>query len=542
MEVTNTNSNNFAPKLGSVSKDTIPGNAFSSHLREAAPNPRPRSDERTAQRDERSEPSNRAEVAENRNDDQARDANAEPRESNHDRQDETSRDENSSDGENENTSHQAIADDLEQGTIGSAPAGDDVAIQQELSFGDEIVTAETGATTGNSETITSISEKSGDTIATSGDIAATSNTELGDTNRSSNGLVDTATAQAQNAQEQSESVLTTNTGTTANAEKAEDIATTVTSANLAASDATKTSTDKPAANLGSVPAQTTQSTNLNADSANDPAKTEAGLPNPLEAGADGDPGAGSEGEGEKGLGQQAAENMADKNNGTDTSQKIGATQSATPQVTAQTITPSPVQALTSFGLNASSLPTDLDLDLLGLNGPGAANGGSSPQNSNATLVRFGALPGQAQATQVPNTAIALQIAKHISKGVATFQIRLDPAEMGRIDVKLEMAQDGRATAHLAVEKPETLDLLQRDAKALEQALKDAGLDVDSDALNFSLQDGDASSDFASEAGENGEANADDDDNLSKAHDDALVTAMAARQIDAAARGGIDVSI
>jgi|GEM_PF-1927492 len=524
MEVTNTNTNSFAPKLGSVSKDTISGDAFSSHLREAAPNPRPRSEERSAQRDERSEPSNRTEAAENRDEAQARAADADARDKDHERQDDHARDKASSDGEGESAALQAAKNEVDQVNIETALVGEDVTAKQEASFEDEVIAAAPDATTENIVTNATASDGANGDIAATDDIVAASDTELNQaTIANGDGAVDTATAQAQEAQEEVQIAS---------------------AANIATSEAANTSSDKPVTNLAPGTSQTNQSASASTDNALDPTKVEGGLPNALGTGTEGDTGA--KGDGEKGLGQQAAENMADKNKVPDNGQTAGATQSAaqavTPQVSAQAITPTAVQALTSFGLNATTLPADLDLDLLNLNGQGTINGGSSPQNSNATLVRFGALPGQAQATQVPNTAIALQIAKHVSKGVSTFEIRLDPAELGRIDVKLELAQDGRVTALLAVEKPETLDLLQRDAKALEQALKDAGLDVDSDALNFNLQDGDASDEFASNAGENGEANGNDDDGQSNTQGEAHVTAMAARQIDAAARGGIDVSI
>jgi len=149
------------------------------------------------------------------------------------------------------------------------------------------------------------------------------------------------------------------------------------------------------------------------------------------------------------------------------------------------------------------------------------------------------LHGQAQATQVPNTAIALQIAKYVAKGVSTFEIRLDPPEMGRIDIKLELAQDGRVTAHLAIEKADTLDLMQRDSKALEQALRDAGLDVDSDTLNFSLQSGNDGEGANLDQSANGSQAETEQEDAQQAN---IVTALAARQLEAAARGGIDVSI
>jgi len=78
-------------------------------------------------------------------------------------------------------------------------------------------------------------------------------------------------------------------------------------------------------------------------------------------------------------------------------------------------------------------------------------------------------------------------------GSSEFQIRLDPAELGRIDVKLAIDKArGTVTTHLVVERPETLAMLQRDAGQLQQALSQAGLDPSAGGLNLSLRsDGNA---------------------------------------------------
>jgi flagellar hook-length control protein FliK len=84
-----------------------------------------------------------------------------------------------------------------------------------------------------------------------------------------------------------------------------------------------------------------------------------------------------------------------------------------------------------------------------------------------------------------------QVAVHIKKNVADdvdhFTINLHPAELGRIDIKLDIGADGRVNAMVAVEKAQTLELLQRDSRGLERALQDAGLQTDSNSLNFSLR-------------------------------------------------------
>ena len=112
---------------------------------------------------------------------------------------------------------------------------------------------------------------------------------------------------------------------------------------------------------------------------------------------------------------------------------------------------------------------------------------------------------------LPVDTLALHISRNLSNGVNKFQIRLDPPELGRIDVKMEVGQDGRVQTTLAADRPETLDLLQRDAKLLQRALDDAGLKSDNGSLNFSLRDQEGNSGQSANAGSNDQGSAAQDD-------------------------------
>jgi flagellar hook-length control protein FliK len=83
-------------------------------------------------------------------------------------------------------------------------------------------------------------------------------------------------------------------------------------------------------------------------------------------------------------------------------------------------------------------------------------------------------------------ALALRIAAKSGDGESEFTVRLDPPELGRIEVTLNINSQGAAQANLTAEKPATLELLQRDAPVLERALKDIGLDL-AGGLSFSLK-------------------------------------------------------
>ncbi len=89
---------------------------------------------------------------------------------------------------------------------------------------------------------------------------------------------------------------------------------------------------------------------------------------------------------------------------------------------------------------------------------------------------------------VPLSGLALEIAASARKGKSSFEIRLDPADLGRIDVRINVDRNGQMTSHLMVEKPETLSMLQQDAPQLQRALHDAGFKTGDGGLQFSLRD------------------------------------------------------
>jgi flagellar hook-length control protein FliK len=85
------------------------------------------------------------------------------------------------------------------------------------------------------------------------------------------------------------------------------------------------------------------------------------------------------------------------------------------------------------------------------------------------------------------SALAVAIAAKSQSGNKQFDIRLDPPELGRVEVRLSIDATGKAQASLSADQPRTLDLLKADAPALTRALRDAGLNVSQNGLNFSLR-------------------------------------------------------
>lgn len=239
----------------------------------------------------------------------------------------------------------------------------------------------------------------------------------------------------------------------------------------------------------------------------------------------------------KSLGHETAKAMADSKSETRDAAKTDLTQAAI----------APVQASAQNARSAATASSVATAEVEGVTTTSTSAGGNnalmastlgSNATGSATTIRIGTLPGQTAPTQVPAMAIALQMAKNLQKGSSSFEIRLDPAEMGRIDVRMEVRQDGHITAHMTVDRPETLDLLQRDSRALQQALNDAGLQADADSLNFSLRDQNAGSN-------SGNGMADSSPNYGSGTNDKAETPVISAplyNINLSANGGVDIRI
>lgn len=150
-------------------------------------------------------------------------------------------------------------------------------------------------------------------------------------------------------------------------------------------------------------------------------------------------------------------------------------------------------------------------------------------------------PNQSQSGQVA-TQVAAEIARNLKNGHTRFQMRFDPPELGRVDVNMKVASDGSVQAHLIVERPETLDMFMRDQRGLERALEAAGLNADSEDLQFSLkqenEQGFASGDGQSnDASDGSKEHAGSDDGMPEADTEEIIRLTLAEQ-----RGGLDVKI
>ena len=135
------------------------------------------------------------------------------------------------------------------------------------------------------------------------------------------------------------------------------------------------------------------------------------------------------------------------------------------------------------------------------------------------------------------------IATRSRDGHSRFDIRLSPAELGNVDVRVEVRSSGEVRAHLVVERTETLDMMLRDQRQLERSLSDAGLDVGSSGLQFSLKEqpgGHPGQGWRTygEAAARSERTTSDDDTTAEA----AVAAIGSAVRRPARVGGIDLSV
>ncbi len=113
-----------------------------------------------------------------------------------------------------------------------------------------------------------------------------------------------------------------------------------------------------------------------------------------------------------------------------------------------------------------------------------------------------------------NTQVAVHITRAAAEGLDRIIIQLQPESLGKVDVKLEIGNDGRLTAVILAERTDTLDMLQRDARGLERALQEAGLKTDSGSLSFHLRGhGGGTSEFAQHMNNSEADNGDTGDRL-----------------------------
>jgi hypothetical protein len=101
------------------------------------------------------------------------------------------------------------------------------------------------------------------------------------------------------------------------------------------------------------------------------------------------------------------------------------------------------------------------------------------------------------ATGAPPAAVAYlssEIVKQASGKTTSFNIELHPADLGKVDVKLQIQADGQLAARMSFDNPAAAASFQANADSLRQSLQQAGFHVNGDALTFTSGGGQGAAD------------------------------------------------
>jgi hypothetical protein len=102
-----------------------------------------------------------------------------------------------------------------------------------------------------------------------------------------------------------------------------------------------------------------------------------------------------------------------------------------------------------------------------------------------------AVQGPAHAPAASHSVVVDQVAvrmiKAVGDGVDRLSIALNPPELGRVEVRMEIGPQGHVNAVFTADRPQTADMLQRGAHDLSRSLQDAGLRADNGSLSFNLR-------------------------------------------------------
>jgi hypothetical protein len=124
---------------------------------------------------------------------------------------------------------------------------------------------------------------------------------------------------------------------------------------------------------------------------------------------------------------------------------------------------------------------------------GSSSVATTQQSSDASgltgKTTFGGELAEKMNSQQAVDQVKVNITKAFGSGNDKIQIQLRPANLGKVDVSLEISSEGKLKAIVKSSEKSTHEILQRDAASLGQALKDAGLKADADSIEFQYKGG-----------------------------------------------------
>ncbi len=212
--------------------------------------------------------------------------------------------------------------------------------------------------------------------------------------------------------------------------------------------------------------------------------------------------------------QAAAQPTNTQRTGKDAKQQVEA-KAAAPEVQPGSDAPATVRAPTPKAASEGSIKADA-APILQTQSSAADSSQLTQTNTIATAstqanthVQHATADAGAQRAAPVAAQVGREIVRKFSGGNTNFELRLDPADLGRVEVRMEVTRDNRVTAVITADNPQALAELARNARDLEQQLQSAGLQLSDNGLSFDLRQGaqGGENDGQRESGSRGEGNA-----------------------------------
>lgn len=181
----------------------------------------------------------------------------------------------------------------------------------------------------------------------------------------------------------------------------------------------------------------------------------------------------------------ASANSVSSNTGTAPNQT---NQGATPAAPAINGAPSPDASALQANLQTAPTPAPT-ADAAPTSGATATTQSTSASSTITTAPTTAAAQTLANAPQA-SMQVHARFIERFDGRAQQFEVRLDPAELGRVNVRIEINADNRVSAILSTHDSNALNDLLRGQRALEQALADSGIDLTEDGIEFQLADRD----------------------------------------------------
>lgn len=121
--------------------------------------------------------------------------------------------------------------------------------------------------------------------------------------------------------------------------------------------------------------------------------------------------------------------------------------------------------------------------------PQAVDGHPPPVSGSAPIADTAPAPATHLGRPPPPTEqLAPVLVRLVSQpgGPQTMTVRLDPADLGAVHIRVNRTETGMAHVDIAAARPETLALLRADQSGLRQALNQAGVPADARGITFQL--------------------------------------------------------